>query len=62
MKGRKNQAPPTPFTLCDSPIETVELFLPPWGTSSPRTSSDFSSLTRNAQQRMYFLRQLKKFN
>ena len=59
---RKN-APHSPITLCDSPVNTVE-FLRFLGTI---VSQDLkwelnSSLTKKAQQRMYFLWQLKKFN
>src|SRR4029434_662691 len=43
---RKNPAPPTLITLRDPPVDTV----------------DISSLTKRAQQRMHFLRQVEELN
>ncbi|XP_078103936.1 uncharacterized protein LOC144516479 [Sander vitreus] len=61
---RKNPAPPAPITLCGSTIDTVESFRF-LGTSISQDLKgelNISSLVKKAQQRMYFLRQLKKFN
>ena len=57
---RKNPAPLTPITLSDSTIDIVEScrFL---GTIISH-DLNISSITKKAQQRMFFLRQLKKFN
>ncbi|XP_077959458.1 uncharacterized protein LOC144408008 [Gasterosteus aculeatus] len=44
---RRNRAPPSPITLRDSPVK--------W-------ELNISSITKKAQQRLFFLRQLKKFN
>ncbi|XP_071326651.1 uncharacterized protein [Trachinotus anak] len=61
---RKSPAPPTPITLCDSPVATVEhfRFLGTTITQDLKWELNISSLIKKAQQRMYFLRQLKKFN
>ena len=84
---RRNAAPPSPITLCDSPVITVESFRflgtvisqdLKWQHTSlmdPRFRTTYiaddevdgiklnvSCITKKAQQRMYFLRQLKKFN
>ncbi|KAG5853707.1 hypothetical protein ANANG_G00028970 [Anguilla anguilla] len=61
---RRNAAPPAPITLCDSPVDTVEsfCFLGTIITQDLKWELNISSLTKKAQQRMYFLRQLKKFN
>ena len=61
---RKSPAPPTPITLCDSPVATVEhfRFLGTTITEDLKWELNISSLIKKAQQRMYFLRQLKKFN
>ncbi|KAG5844283.1 hypothetical protein ANANG_G00160790, partial [Anguilla anguilla] len=61
---RRNSAPPAPITLCDSPVNNVESFrfLGTIITQDLKWELNISSLTKKAQQRMYFLRQLKKFN
>ena len=61
---RKNPAPLTPITLCGSPVDTVESFrfLGTLITQDLKWELNISSLIKKAQQRMYFLRQLKKFN
>ncbi|KAM4553429.1 uncharacterized protein V3H82_017873 [Fundulus diaphanus] len=61
---RKNSAPATPITLCDSTIDTVESFrfLETIISQDLKWELNINSLTKKAQQRMYFLRQLKKFN
>ncbi|KAM4595720.1 uncharacterized protein V3H82_003110 [Fundulus diaphanus] len=61
---RKNSAPATPITLCDSTIDTVESFrfLGTIISQDLKWELNINSLTKKAQQRMYFLRQLKKFN
>ncbi|KAK9524365.1 hypothetical protein VZT92_016764 [Zoarces viviparus] len=61
---RKNVAPPAPITLCDSPVDTVEsfCFLVSIISQDLKWELNISSITKKAQQRMYFLRQLKKFN
>ncbi|KAF7662509.1 hypothetical protein LDENG_00234150 [Lucifuga dentata] len=60
---RKNPAPPTPITLCDAPVNTVEhfRFLGTIITGDLKWELTISSHLRKAQQRMYFVRQLKKF-
>ncbi|KAK0154999.1 putative RNA-directed DNA polymerase from transposon BS [Merluccius polli] len=61
---RKNSASPAPITLCDSTIDTVESFrfLGTIISQDLKWELNISSLIKKAQQRMYFLRQLKKFN
>ena len=61
---RKSPAPPAPITLSDSPVDTTESFrfLGTTITQDLKWEQNISSLTKKAQQRMYFLRQLKKFN
>uniref|UniRef100_A0A8P4G4M0 Reverse transcriptase domain-containing protein n=1 Tax=Dicentrarchus labrax TaxID=13489 RepID=A0A8P4G4M0_DICLA len=61
---RKNPAPPAPIILCDSPVDSVESFrfLGTIITQDLKLELNISSLTKKAQQRMYFLRQLGKFN
>ncbi|KAK9513182.1 hypothetical protein VZT92_026739 [Zoarces viviparus] len=61
---RKNAAPPAPITLCDSPVKVVESlrFLGSIITQDLKWELNISSITKKAQQRMYFLRQLNKFN
>ncbi|XP_075911483.1 uncharacterized protein LOC142906815 [Petromyzon marinus] len=61
---RKNTAPLTPITLLDSPVKIVESFrfLGTILSRDLKWELNISSLTKKAQQRMYFLRQLKKFN
>ena len=61
---RKNPAPLTPITLCGSPVDTVESFrfLGTIISHDLKWELNISSLIKKAQQRMFFLRQLKKFN
>ena len=61
---RKNPTPPAPITLCGSTIDTVESFrfLGTIISKDLKWELNNSSLVKKAQQRMYFLRQLKKFN
>ena len=61
---RKNPAPLTPITLCSSTVDTVESFrfLGTIISQDLKWELNISSLIKKAQQRMYFLRQLKKFN
>uniref|UniRef100_A0A8C4DKS3 Reverse transcriptase domain-containing protein n=1 Tax=Dicentrarchus labrax TaxID=13489 RepID=A0A8C4DKS3_DICLA len=61
---RKNPAPPAPIILCDSPVDSVESFrfLGTIITQDLKWELNISSLSKKAQQRMYFLWQLKKFN
>ncbi|KAF7651505.1 hypothetical protein LDENG_00110200, partial [Lucifuga dentata] len=64
LKTVKNPAPPTSITLCGTPVDTVEhfRFLFTIITQDLKWELAISSLTKKAQQRMYFLQQLKKFN
>ncbi|KAF7646444.1 hypothetical protein LDENG_00187570 [Lucifuga dentata] len=64
VKTVKNPAPPTPIILCDIPVSTVEHFhfLGTIITRDLKWELTISSLTKKAQQTMYFLQQLKKFN
>ncbi|KAF7646701.1 hypothetical protein LDENG_00183650 [Lucifuga dentata] len=55
----KNPAPPTSIILCDTPVDIVEHFL---FLGTIITQDLKWELTKKAQQRMYFLWQLKKFN
>ena len=61
---RKNTAPLNPITLCDSPVNTVESFrfLGTILSQDLKWELHIGSLTKKARQRMYSLRQLKKFN
>ncbi|KAL6108477.1 uncharacterized protein ACO6RY_18992 [Pungitius sinensis] len=61
---RRNTALPSPLTLCDSPVTTVDSFrfLGSIITQDLKWELNISSITKKAQQRMFFLRQLKKFN
>ena len=61
---RKNPAPLTPITLSDSTIDIVEScrFLGIIISQDLKWELNISSITKKAQQRMFFLRQLKKFN
>ncbi|KAK3550675.1 hypothetical protein QTP70_002406 [Hemibagrus guttatus] len=54
---------PAPLPLCDSPMTSVEsfCFLGTTITQELKWEQNISSLTKKAQQRMYFLWQLKKF-
>ncbi|KAL6100444.1 uncharacterized protein ACO6RY_07594 [Pungitius sinensis] len=60
---RKYAAPPSPLTLCDSPVNTVDSFrfLGSIITQDLKWELNISSITKKAQQRMFFLRHLKKF-
>ncbi|KAK3550819.1 hypothetical protein QTP70_005729 [Hemibagrus guttatus] len=60
---RKDPAPLPPVILCDSPVSSVESFrfLGTTITKELKWEQNIRSLTKKAQQRMYFLRQLKKF-
>ena len=61
---RRNPAPPTPIALHDSPVDIVESFRFLGTTISQvlKWGLNINILTKRAQQRMYFLRQLKKFS
>ncbi|KAK3538608.1 hypothetical protein QTP86_007676 [Hemibagrus guttatus] len=60
---RKDPAPLPPVILCDSPVTSAESshFLGTTITKELKWEQNISSLTKKAQQRMYFLWQLKKF-
>ncbi|KAK3548467.1 hypothetical protein QTP70_013169 [Hemibagrus guttatus] len=60
---RKDPAPRPPVILCDSPVSSAEsfCFLGTTITKELKWAQNISYLTKKAQQRMYFLRQLKKF-
>ncbi|KAK3563012.1 hypothetical protein QTP86_013278 [Hemibagrus guttatus] len=60
---RKDPAPLPPVILCDSLVTSVESFhfLGTTITKELKWEQNIRSLTKKAQQRMYFLRQLKKF-
>ncbi|KAK3545684.1 hypothetical protein QTP70_010760 [Hemibagrus guttatus] len=60
---RKDPAPRPPVILCDSPVSSAEsfCFLGTTITKELKWAQNISSLAKKAQQRMYFLRQLKKF-
>ncbi|KAK3537244.1 hypothetical protein QTP70_004664 [Hemibagrus guttatus] len=60
---RKDPAPRPPVILCDSPVSSAEsfCFLGTTITKELKWAQNISSLTKKAQQRIYFLRQLKKF-
>ncbi|KAK3518599.1 hypothetical protein QTP70_005474 [Hemibagrus guttatus] len=60
---RKNPAPLPPVILCASPVSSAEsfCFLGTTITKELKWEQNIRSLTKKAQQRMYFLRQLKKF-
>ncbi|KAK3507270.1 hypothetical protein QTP70_013530 [Hemibagrus guttatus] len=60
---RKNPSPRPPVILCDSPVSSAEsfCFLGTTITKELKWEQNIRSLTKKAQQRMYFLRQLKKF-
>ncbi|KAK3526126.1 hypothetical protein QTP70_016106, partial [Hemibagrus guttatus] len=63
MDFRKDPAPLPPVILCDSPVTSAESFhfLGTTITKELKWEQNIRSLTKKAQQRMYFLRQLKKF-
>ncbi|KAK9516992.1 hypothetical protein VZT92_024891 [Zoarces viviparus] len=56
--------PHAPITVCDSPVKVVESFrfLGSIISQDLKWELNIRSITKKAQQRMYFLRQLKKFN
>ncbi|KAK3548872.1 hypothetical protein QTP70_021264 [Hemibagrus guttatus] len=60
---RKDPAPLPPVILCDSLVTSAESFrfLGTTITKELKWEQNIRSLTKKAQQRMYFLRQLKKF-
>ncbi|KAK3565199.1 hypothetical protein QTP86_001007 [Hemibagrus guttatus] len=60
---RKDPAPLPPVILCDSPVTSFESFhfLGTTITKELKWEQNIRSLTKKAQQRIYFLRQLKKF-
>uniref|UniRef100_A0AAX7V5F4 Reverse transcriptase domain-containing protein n=1 Tax=Astatotilapia calliptera TaxID=8154 RepID=A0AAX7V5F4_ASTCA len=61
---RKHTAPLPPIILTDTPITSVESFrfLGTTITQDLKWEPTITSVIKKAQQRMYFLRQLKKFN
>ncbi|XP_050922030.1 uncharacterized protein LOC108902551 isoform X1 [Lates calcarifer] len=61
---RKNTASASSIILCDSPVRTVEssCFLGTIITQDLKWELNISSLIKKAQQRMYFLWQLKEFS
>ncbi|XP_076587163.1 uncharacterized protein LOC143320974 [Chaetodon auriga] len=63
VDNRKN-SDSLPITLCDSTIDTMESFrfLGTIISQDLKWKPNISSLIKKAQQRMYFLRQLKKFS
>ncbi|KAK3549578.1 hypothetical protein QTP86_005239 [Hemibagrus guttatus] len=63
VEFRKNPAPRPPVILCDSPVSSAEscCFLGTTITKELKWEQNIRSLTKKAQQRMYFLWQLKKF-
>ncbi|KAK3548134.1 hypothetical protein QTP70_004875 [Hemibagrus guttatus] len=60
---RKDPAPLPPVILCNSPVTSAEsfCFLGTTITKELKWEQNIRSLTKKAQQRMYFLWQLKKF-
>ncbi|KAK3523533.1 hypothetical protein QTP70_001902 [Hemibagrus guttatus] len=60
---QEGPSPPPPVILCDSPVTSVESFhfLGTTITKELKWEHNIRSLTKKAQQRMYFLWQLKKF-
>ncbi|XP_077947179.1 uncharacterized protein LOC144388805 [Gasterosteus aculeatus] len=61
---QRNVSLPSPIILCDSPVTTVDSFrfLGSIITQDLKWGLNISSITKKAQQRLFFLRQLKKFN
>ena len=61
---RRSPAPTIPLIMCDSPVNTVESFrfLGTIMAQDLRWAENITSTIKKAQQRMFFLRQLKKFN
>ena len=64
MDFRKNPDQPAPIILCGSPVNSVEScrFQGTIITQDLKWELNIRSLNKKAQQRMFFLRQLKKFN
>ncbi|KAK3568858.1 hypothetical protein QTP86_018498, partial [Hemibagrus guttatus] len=60
---QEGPSPPPPVILCDSPLTSAESisFLDTTITKELKWEQNIRSLTKKAQQRMCFLRQLKKF-
>ncbi|KAK3543033.1 hypothetical protein QTP70_008753 [Hemibagrus guttatus] len=60
---QEGPSPLPPVILCDSPVSSAESFrfLDTTITKELKWEQNIRSLTKKAQQRMYFLRQLKKF-
>ncbi|KAK3558597.1 hypothetical protein QTP86_021668, partial [Hemibagrus guttatus] len=60
---QEGPSPPLPVILCDSPVTSVEsfCFLGTTITQELKWEQNISYLTKKAQQRMYFLQQLKRF-
>ncbi|KAK3563806.1 hypothetical protein QTP86_034656 [Hemibagrus guttatus] len=60
---QEGPSPPPPVILCDSPVTSAESFhfLGTTITKELKWEQNIWSLTKKAQQRIYFLRQLKKF-
>ncbi|XP_077948192.1 uncharacterized protein LOC144388929 [Gasterosteus aculeatus] len=60
----KNAVPSSPITPCDSPVTTVDsfCFLGSVITQDLEWELNISSITKKAQQRLFFLGKLKKFN
>lgn len=61
---RRSPAQTAPLSLCNSPVKTVESFrfLGTIIAQDLRWAENITSITKKAQQRMFFLRQLRKFN
>ncbi|KAM8915821.1 uncharacterized protein AB9W97_016339 [Spinachia spinachia] len=61
---RRIAGPPSPITLCDSPVPAVDSFrfLGYSMAEDLKWELNTSSIPKKAQQRMFFLRQLKKLN
>ena len=61
---RRSPAQTSPLNMCDSPVKTVESFrfLGTIIAQDLRWAENITSTIKKAQQRMFFLRQLKKFN
>lgn len=61
---RRNSPPLPPLTIMDSTMEAVESyrFLGTIISQDLKWDNHIDSIVKKAQQRLYFLRQLKKFN
>ena len=61
---RRSPAQSIPLTMCDSPVNRGESFrfLGTIIAKDLRWAENITSTIKKAQQRMFFLRQLKKFN